>query len=83
MVLGKRQAMDSAYINANASMDSVAEKALSEEVLADAERYADELNDDERKDKQQLTVSEQNRHYSTVKRRTAAAKSAPYTTHLD
>lgn len=59
MVSGKRQAIDSAYIKANASMDSVAEKALSNEVLADAEIYADELQDDERRDKQQLTVSEQ------------------------
>lgn len=41
MVRGKRQAVDSAFIKANASMDSLVEK----EVLADAEFYAEELND--------------------------------------
>ena len=40
MVRGKRQAVDSAFIKANASMDSLVEK----EVLADADYYADELN---------------------------------------
>jgi transposase len=59
MVSGKRQALDSAYIKANASMDSVAEKVLTEDVLNDAETYVDELNQDERKDKHQQTVSEQ------------------------
>ena len=41
MVRGKRQAIDSAFIKANASMDSLIEK----EVLADAEYYAEELNE--------------------------------------
>lgn len=41
MVRGKRQAVDSAYIKANASMDSLIEK----EVLEDAEFYAAELNE--------------------------------------
>jgi transposase len=41
MVRGKRQAVDSAFIKANASMDSLIEK----EVLTDAQYYADELND--------------------------------------
>jgi hypothetical protein len=41
MVRGKRQAVDSAFVKANASMDSLVEK----EVLTDAEFYADELND--------------------------------------
>ena len=41
MVSGKRQAIDSAYIKANASMDSIAEK----EVIEDADTYADELNE--------------------------------------
>ena len=40
MVRGKRQAIDSALIKANASMDSLIEK----EVLEDAELYAEELN---------------------------------------
>lgn len=41
MVRGKRQAVDSAFIKANASMDSIVEK----EVLTDAAYYAEELND--------------------------------------
>ena len=41
MVRGKRQAIDSAFIKANASMDSLVEK----EVLDDADFYAEELND--------------------------------------
>jgi len=40
MVSGKRQAIDSAFIKANASMDSLLEK----EVLDDVEKYADELS---------------------------------------
>ena len=40
MVRGKRQAIDSALIKANASMDSLLEK----EVMEDAGRYAEELN---------------------------------------
>jgi IS5 family transposase len=45
MVSGRRQAVDSALIKANASMDSIAEK----EVMMDADVFVDELksNDDE------------------------------------
>jgi transposase len=39
MVRGKRQAMDSAFVKANASLDSLQEK----EVLADVEKYSGEL----------------------------------------
>ncbi|MCG2780119.1 MAG: transposase [Weeksellaceae bacterium] len=39
MVRGKRQAVDSAFIKANASMDSLVEK----EVLEDASAFVDEL----------------------------------------
>ncbi|WP_321540683.1 transposase [Flavobacterium piscinae] len=41
MVRGKRQAVDSAFIKANASMDSLVEK----EVLDDVDYYAQELNE--------------------------------------
>jgi transposase len=41
MVRGKRQAIDSAFIKANASMDSLVEK----EVLQDASAYVDELQE--------------------------------------
>ena len=43
MVSGRRQAVDSALIKANASMDSIAEK----EVMVDADAYADELKSSE------------------------------------
>lgn len=60
MVSGKRQAADSAYIKANASMDSIAEKALTDDIMNDAETYAGELDQqDERQDKQKQTVSPQ------------------------
>ena len=41
MVSGKRQAVDSAFIKANASLDSLVEK----EVVEDAGKYANELNE--------------------------------------
>ena len=41
MVSGKRQAVDSAFIKANASMDSLIEK----EIIEDAGAYVDELNE--------------------------------------
>lgn len=41
MIRGKRQAIDSAFIKANASLDSLIEK----EVVADAQVYCDELNE--------------------------------------
>jgi hypothetical protein len=48
MVSGRRQAVDSALIKANASMDSIAEK----EVMDDADAFATELsNNDEDKQK--------------------------------
>ena len=40
MVAGRRQAVDSALIKANASMDSIAEK----EILSDADSFSDELS---------------------------------------
>lgn len=43
MLSGRRQAIDSAYIKANASMDSLKEK----EIIEDGEHYLDELNHDE------------------------------------
>jgi transposase len=43
MLSGKRQAIDSAYIKANASMDSLAEK----EIIEDGDHYLEELRYDE------------------------------------
>ena len=52
MVSGKRQAVDSAYIKANASMDSIAER----EVMDDAGSFADELDEN---DESKSTVTSQ------------------------
>lgn len=41
MIRGKRQAVDSAFIKANASMDSLVEK----EIIDDSSAYVDELED--------------------------------------
>jgi hypothetical protein len=41
MIRGKRQAVDSAYIKANASMDSLVEK----EVIADSSAFVNELEE--------------------------------------
>lgn len=43
MLSGRRQAIDSAYIKANASMDSLVEK----EIIEDGEQYLDELQHDD------------------------------------
>jgi transposase len=51
MVAGRRQAMDSVAVKANASMSSLAEK----EVLDDGDNYTDELNDND--ERQNKTVS--------------------------
>lgn len=61
MVSGKRQAVDSAYIKANASLDSVAEK----EVLEDAVTYSDELkeNDETKQTVSSRKQKEVNQHH--------------------
>lgn len=43
MVAGKRQSIDSVYVKANASMDSL----IAKEILQDAEQYADELKEED------------------------------------
>jgi len=53
MVAGRRQAMDSVAVKANASMSKLAEK----EVLDDGDDYTDELNDNDDKGNQNKTVS--------------------------
>ena len=53
MVAGKRQAVDSAPVKANASMDSLTEK----EVLADGDDYTDELNANDITDKPTDTIN--------------------------
>lgn len=52
MVSGRRQAVDSALIKANASMDSIAEK----EIMTDADVFADELTLNEEDKPQQVNA---------------------------
>ena len=62
MISGKRQALDSAFIKANASMDSLKEK----EIMDDADDYTDELNenDDERKSVSAQKKKEVEQHHA-------------------
>jgi len=53
MVSGRRQAMDSAYIKANASLGSLAEK----EVMDDAQTFSDELASNEEDGVKKKTIS--------------------------
>lgn len=57
MVSGRRQAVDSALIKANASMDSLAEK----EVMTDAEAFADELKSNEDEEPQKVNAYKKKR----------------------
>lgn len=54
MVSGKRQAIDSAYIKANASLDSLLEK----EVIESSQGYLDELNENDDDDKKPTVTQE-------------------------
>ncbi len=57
MVSGRRQAVDSALIKANASMDSIAEK----EILQDAEAFVDELAANDEDTPQKVTAYKKKR----------------------
>jgi len=61
MVAGRRQAIDSAFVKANASMDSLAEK----EILDDGDHFADELdqNDDTSKSVSARKKKEVDQHH--------------------
>lgn len=56
MVSGKRQCIDSVLVKANASMDGV----IAKEILEDAEQYADELKEDDRKEQDKGEAAKQN-----------------------
>ncbi len=60
MVKGKRQAVDSAFIKANASLDSLLEK----EVLEDVDYYAQELNENSEYKVSETRNKLVNRHHS-------------------
>jgi hypothetical protein len=65
MVSSRRQAVDSAYIKANASLDSLVEK----EMLDDAQVFTDELEskeDDPQKKDRKLPAQEKSRTASCV-----------------
>ena len=57
MVAGRRQAVDSVHVKANASMDSIAEK----EILKDADAFAQELKDNEEEPIKTVTVEKKNK----------------------
>lgn len=57
MVSGRRQAVDSALIKANASMDSIAEK----EIMQDADAFADELAENEEDKPQKVNAYKKKR----------------------
>jgi transposase len=59
MIRGKRQAVDSAFIKANASMDSLIEK----EVVEDAEDYCNELNENSEYKVSKTKKEEVERHH--------------------
>jgi transposase len=66
MVAGRRQAIDSALIKANASMDSIVQK----EILEDADEYAKDLKEDEEyagaKKFKGARIRRSQTHYSTT-----------------
>lgn len=57
MVAGRRQAVDSALIKANASMDSILEK----EILDDADNFSQELADNEEEQTKTVTTEKKNK----------------------
>jgi len=64
MVAGRRQVMDSVAVKANASMDSLTEK----EILDDVSTYADELNaDEEKKSKEKNDDKDNNKTVSSAR----------------
>jgi len=79
MVRGKRQAIDSAFIKANASLDSLVEKpvlsGVEAEVLEDVEKYSEELNEgSEFKITEKKKNEEENNHQDKSKPTVSAEK---------
>jgi hypothetical protein len=66
MLSGRRQAIDSAYVKANASMDSLVEK----DIIEDGEQYLDELQHDDygRVIEQHQNVMKDDRNSDTITR---------------
>lgn len=64
MLCGRRQAIDSAFVKANASMDSLVEK----EIIEDGEHYLDELQHDDygKEIEQHNSVIKDDRHSDTI-----------------
>ena len=60
MVAGRRQAIDSVHVKANASMDSLTQK----EVLKDGEIYTDNLKEEEEEESSQKKPGGNDTHYS-------------------
>lgn len=62
MVRGKRQAIDSAYVKANASLDSLEEK----QILDDVEQYSTELNEESEYKIKPAGITPQDKSVTTV-----------------
>lgn len=62
MVRGKRQAIDSAYVKANASLDSLQEKEITDDVVD----YVQELNENSEYKIKQSTITPQDKSSATV-----------------
>ena len=62
MVRGKRQAIDSAFVKANASLDSIREKEITDDVA----HYAQELNDNSEYKIKSATITPQDKSSTTV-----------------
>jgi transposase len=73
MVAGKRQAIDSAFVKANASMDSLIEK----EVLDDADQYSEELKSGEEQTTVELGNNNKPKHREHLSNQTHFSATDP------
>jgi transposase len=75
MVSGRRQAVDSVYIKANASLDSMVER----EILSDAEAFSAELSQQE-EESDQVVKLEPRRNYNQLKPKKNPSNKTHYST---
>jgi transposase len=73
MVAGKRQAIDSVFVKANASMDSLLEK----EILDDADQYAEELKSSEEQAAIELDNNNRPKHREHLSNKTHFSATDP------
>jgi transposase len=73
MVAGKRQAVDSVFIKANASMDSLMEK----DILEDADHYSEELKSEEEQLVMKVYKNQQPKHQEHLSNKTHYSATDP------